>query len=369
MSALSLYEHTRSQLEQLCVVVGTDPSQAVNLLSDLLGPAGSRPVRQPSAWPSNVADDETPIEFSVACNESERPTLRILGEALGWQPSAAANLAAAHRFLGVAAHRFNLSMSRFDLVQDLFVTGQPQGPFSLWHSMVFRNGRPPEFKVYFNPEVKGAHSAPLLVAEALNRLGLAGAYQATVDHGVRPGELGRADRLAFFALDLHDGPESRVKVYLTHHGADARDAVRAASAVHGIDAAEFAEFCVAAGGSTGPFDGRPLVSSYTFIEGTEGPAGYSLYVPIRSYVSNDEEARERVVALLDRYRHDTTDIDRAIAAVARRPLSDGVGLIAHVSLRLGLPRPGVTVYLSSEAYRVCPPRQVVAAAHSAASHH
>ena len=59
--------------------------------------------------------------------------------------------------------------------------------------------------------------------------------------------------------------------------------------------------------------------------------------------------------LLSRYGFDhAADLDRAIAAVTRRPLHDGVGLIAHVSLRLGRPRPGLTVYLSAEAYGVAP---------------
>jgi len=62
------------------------------------------------------------------------------------------------------------------------------------------------------------------------------------------------------------------------------------------------------------------------------------------------------MALLDRYGFDGAVFERAITALTQRLLLDGVGLIAHVSLRLGPPRPGVTVYLSSEAYRVNPPR-------------
>ena len=148
-----------------------------------------------------------------------------------------------------------------------------------------------------------------------------------------------------------------MKLYLSHHGATTRDVVRAADAVPGIDAEEFAEFCKAAGDGVDSFTGRPLVGSYTFLGGVDRPVGYSVYVPIRGYVSDDEEARDRVVGLLDRYGYDSARFGRVLAAVARRPLRAGVGLIAHVSLRLGLPRPGVTVYLSSEAYGVSPPRQ------------
>lgn len=359
---MSLSGYLSGQLARLCAIAGTDPDAPLELLGGLLGPTGSRSLSEPPAWPSNVADDHTPVEFSIAFNKGEPPTLRILAEALGSPPGQGRNLSAGYEFLSARAARFGLSTSRLDPVRDLFSSEHPQGEFGLWHSLVFRSGRRPEFKVYFNPELHGIGRAPDLVAEALRRLGLGGAYRTMMDHGVRPGELGRRDRLTFFAVDLHDGPQARVKLYLTHHGAHVRDVVRAAGAVDDVDPAELAEFCAVAGAGVGPFDGRPIVGSYTFVEGADRPVGYSVYVPIRSYVDDDEEARDRVLALLARYGFGGAEFDRALNAVARRPLRDGVGLIAHVSLRLGPPRPGVTVYLSAEAYRVSPPRsrQVVA---------
>ena len=356
MDGLSVFDHLSGQLERLCEVVGTDPGVPLGLLTELLDSIGPRPLSEPPAWPSDIADDHTPVEFSIAYSEGEPPALRILGEVLGSPPGVLTNLAAAHGFLGRHAYRSGLSTSRLDRVQDLFATEHPQGNFALWFSLVFRHGRPPEFKVYFNPEAKGIEHAPDLVAEAFRRLGLGRSYQAMLDRGIRPGELGRGDRLTFFALDLHDEPQARVKLYLTHHGADVQDVVRAAGVVDGVDPTEAAEFCATAAGGTGPFDGRPLVGSYTLTGGVDKPVGYSLYVPIRSYVSDDEEARSRVVTLLDRYGFDSAHFGRAVAAVTRRSLRAGVGLIAHVALRLGPPRPGVTVYLSAETYGVIPPR-------------
>lgn len=333
-----------------------DPATPVDLLAGILGEHGSRPLSAPPAWPSDVADDHSPIEFSVAYNDTEPPALRILAEVLGPAPGVRANMSAAYEFLDSQTARFGLSTRRLDSVRDLFASTDPQGPFALWCSLVFRSGRQPEFKIYFNPELDGPERAPDLVATALRRLGLGRSYRTMLKHAVRPGELGRLDRLTFFALDLHDGPQARVKLYLTHHHADARDVARASGMVDGVDPAEVAVFCALAG-RTGRFDGRPLVGSYTLTEGAAKPVGYSIYVPIRSYVDDDREARDRVLPLLDRYRFDGTAFDRAIDAVARRPLDDGVGLIAHVSLRLGPPRPGLTVYLSAEAYEVCPPRR------------
>ncbi|WP_229074712.1 tryptophan dimethylallyltransferase family protein [Actinoplanes sp. DH11] len=332
-----------------------DPEAPLRLLTELLGEHGSRPLTEPPVWPSDVADDHTPVEFSIAWNEGEPPALRILAEAFAPVPSVRANALATDEFLRAQAARYGLSTRRLDAIRDLFDTATPHGDFVLWISLVFRNGRPPEFKVYFNPEVHGPEHSPAVVEQALDRLGLAEAYTRMVSHAVRPGELARADRLTFFALDLHDGPQARVKLYLSHHDAQAGDVARAAAVVDGVDPELVTEFCELAGRAE-RFTGRPLIGSYTITQGAERPNGYSVYVPIRSYVGDDREARERVLPMLARYRFDPAVLDRAIDAVTDRPLDDGVGLIAHVSLRLGPPRPGMTVYLSAEAYQVQPPR-------------
>jgi len=357
VQGVSLWESLRPQLAHLCEVVDLDPVTPVDLLRDLLGPHGSRLLSEPPVWPSNVADDHTPVEFSLAYSKGEPPALRILAEALGSPPRVQTNMSAAYGFIDAQTDRLGLSTARLDSVRDLFTAEHPHGTFALWCSLVFRSGRAPEVKVYFNPEVKGVERARDLVEEALHRLRMGTSYRTMLKQAVRPGELGHGDRLAFFALDLHDGPQARVKLYLTHHHAEVRDVIRAASIVDGVDPTELAEFCVAAAG-TRRFDGRPLVGSYTLTEGADTPVGYSIYVPIRGYVNDDREARVRVVALLTRYGFDSALFDEAVRAVTRRPLRDGVGMIAHVSLRLGPPRPGVTVYLSAEAYQVNPPRSL-----------
>ena len=361
MRDLSVADHLTGQLGRLCDVLEMNPAVPVDLLVGALGDHAERLLSKPPIWPSDVADDHSPVEFSIAYNDHEPPALRILAEVLSRVPGVRANMSAAYDFLEDQAPRFGLSMSRLHAVRDLFTTDEPQGLYALWCSLVFRSRRQPEFKVYLNPEIEGPERAPELVEEAFRRLRLGTSYDSMLEHAVRPGELGGLDRLTFFALDLHDEPQARVKLYLSHYDADPRDVARAAAVVDGVDPAEVAEFCRLAGGA-GRFDGRPLVGSYTFTGNADVPVGYSIYVPIRSYVGDDLEARERVLPLLDRYRFDVATFDRAIAAVTRRPLADGVGLIAHVSLRLGPPRPGLTVYLSAEAYDVCPPRSLQAPA-------
>ncbi|GIM90371.1 tryptophan dimethylallyltransferase family protein [Paractinoplanes toevensis] len=357
MRHFSVLEHLAGQLNPLCRVLDLDPTTPLDLLAGLLGPHGARSLADPPAWPSDIADDHSPVEFSIAFNHTEPPALRLLAEVPGVPPGIDTNTRAAYAFLADNAARFGLATERLDAVRDVFATTQPAGNFALWCSLVFRHGRDPEFKVYFNPEVAGVDRAPELVEEALGRLGLGDSYRTMLARSIRPGELGRRDRLAFFALDLHDGPQARVKLYVSHYDADAADAARAATVVDGVDPDEVAEFCLAAGGGS-RFGGRPLVGSYTLAGGADRPVGYSVYVPIRDYVDDDLQARERVAALLARHGFSTAPLHRSIAAVSRRPLAAGVGLIAHVSLRLGPPRPGVTVYLSAEAYEVAQPRSV-----------
>lgn len=355
---ISVRDFTGRQLSALLHSVGITENVAgsVGLLADALGPGGLQPLSNTPAWRSDVADDHTPVEFSTAFGPDEPPVVRMIVEPTATRPSRQANTAAALATLDRMRHRVNLDTSRFDAVRDLFLPPAPERDFTFWYSLVFRAGEEPLVKVYLNPEVSGEAAAEGLVREALARTGFAAGFPALRDHALtRPG----LDRYSFFALDLVEQRRARTKVYISHHAAEVDDIIRAAQAARGVDVDRVPDFCLLTGGGTGPFDKRPLISSYTFLDGdVSAPSGYSLYVPIRSYVADDEEARRRVLAVMAKYDLDPTPFDRALRAVAQRPLDEGVGLIAHVSLRMGRPRPGITAYLSSEAYDVAAPRAV-----------
>lgn len=356
-AAFCLREHVNDQLRALCDAIGMAPRGPLGTVEDLLAPIGGHPLTEPALWPTDVSDDHTPVEFSVACDVGKPPALRVLGESVAAQPSRRTNLGAALKLVDVLGGRFNLALDRFRQLRQVFLDREPQHDFAMWFSLVHRLASVPQVKVYFNPDTQGEHRGPHLVAEALRRLHLKGAYQTLLAHAIRPGQLNKGDRFSFFAVDLHSRPDSRVKVYVSHHDVDVAHIMRASTAVPGADDTLIRDFLEITR-CTGPLAGRPLLSGYTFVQGdTDRPSSYSLYLPIRDYVTDDEEARELVLAVFERFGLDMQLADRAIAAVARRPLRDGVGLIAHLSLRLtpaGVA--GVTIYLSSEAYQVAPPR-------------
>lgn len=351
----TLRHHAGQQLRSLCEELGLEDiaEGCVRLLHDLLGSVGSRPIAEPVLWPSFVVDDHTPVEFSLAFDRDGAPTLRVLVEHLAPEATARKNLLAARRLTERLAQRYQLPLDRFEAIADLFLPDEPQGRFSLWHAVVLRPDGQHEFKVYFNPAVRGAERAPDLVAQAFERLGLDHAHDTMVAHAFRPG--GASDRFVFLALDLYPEPHSRVKVYVAHHRARAADIERAAHAARGVLPGVARDFCQLAGGSRVAFTRRPLVSCYAFVAGDgDVPSGYTLYLPIRDYVADDEVARGRATALLKRHGADPSMLDRALKIIAERPLDAGVGLISYVSLRMGQLRPGMTVYLSSEAYGMTP---------------
>ncbi|WP_424850079.1 hypothetical protein [Streptomyces sp. SAI-129] len=148
-----------------------------------------------------------------------------------------------------------------------------------------------------------------------------------------------------------------MKLYIAHHGFSVEEAEAVAGLLPGGDPRRVGDFCRTIGGGARRFDGLPLVSCLSFTRrDRERPSGHTLHVPVRDYARDDRVARDRAAAVLGARGGDTALLDKALAAMTSRRLSDGVGLISYVSLArsTGGP-PRVTVYLSPEAYAVHPP--------------
>lgn len=112
------------------------------------------------------------------------------------------------------------------------------------------------------------------------------------------------------------------------------------------------------------FDRLPVISCYSYTAADSRlPSAYTVHVPVRAYLSDDQIVRNRAVQMLQDYGMRHGVLDRALTALVTRRLSDGVGLIPYFSLvhpRRGPAR--ITSYLSSEAYQVAPQQRTPFAA-------
>ncbi|MFD3327388.1 tryptophan dimethylallyltransferase family protein [Streptomyces sp. NPDC058701] len=378
--------HTARQVLRLCEAAGlngADSAGYARTLLSVLGPVGERPLDLPPPERSFLSDDHTPVEFSLSFTADAEPTLRVLLEPGYGAGSLEQNGSTGLRVVRDLARRWGFDTTRLDELEDLFFPPDPEGPLALWCALELLPGGVPKVKVYLNPAASGRERAAATVREALRRLGHRQAFAS----------LPEGDRHLFFALDLGDWEEPRVKVYLAHHDLSAPEAAglsrvpdpsRAAGgpdrttgsdpvaecAAAADSAAEVRRFfgmaaghdvddeTPAAGDGPDPRLGRrPVQSCHAFTEtGTGRPSGFTLYVPVRDYAPHDGEVLDRAVAVLGRHGMDAAPLVRSLAAVTSRRLHDGVGLIAYLGLAHQKGRPArVTAYISSEAYRVKPP--------------
>lgn len=341
--------HTTRQLLRLCEVAGLDGADAAayaRTLTEALGPVARRPLDLPPPTPSFLSDDHTPVEFSISFAAGEAPTLRVLLEPGSGVGDLARSGRAGLRIVRKLARRWDFATDRLDELEDLFFPPSPQGPLALWCALELRPGGVPKVKVYLNPAASGAARSAETVREALRRLGHSQAFAA----------LPEGDRHLFFALDLGDWEEPRVKVYTAHQDLSAGQAGGLSRMESGPEPAEIQAFFRAAAGigddQDALLDRRPVQTCHAFTETATGlPGGFTLYVPVRDYVRHDGEALDRAVALLRRYGVDPTQLVRYLAAATSRRLEEGTGLIAYLALAHQRSRPPrVMVYISSDGY-------------------
>lgn len=351
--------HTARQLLRLCEAAGlngADSAGYARTLLSVLGPVGERRLDLPPPERSFLSDDHTPVEFSLSFTADAEPTLRVLLEPGYGAGSLEQNGRTGLRVVRDLARRWGFDTTRLDELEDLFFPPDPEGPLALWCALELLPGGVPKVKVYLNPAASGRERAAATVREALRRLGHRQAFAS----------LPEGDRHLFFALDLGDWEEPRVKVYLAHHGLSAPEAAGLSRVPGPRSAAEVRRFFGIAAGhgldvpevAADPRLGRrPVQSCHAFTEtGTGRPSGFTLYVPVRDYAPHDGEVLDRAVALLGRHGMDAAPLVRSLAAVTSRRLHEGVGLIAYLGLAHQQGRPArVTAYISSEAYRVRPP--------------
>lgn len=360
MSSPRLLDIALSRLDALLRAAGLDEQRttAIDVIQSLIGPWAHQTDAPWTRRLSEISDDGTPIEFSVAM--SERGTdVRVL-----FEPQAATTDLAAYRAAALALHDrlerdFGADLSRFRAIQDLFAPPDMAGPFALWSSVVFSRGCAPSFKTYFNPQARGVGRANALVDEALERLGLPRAPLAIARHQARRGPW--LDEIKYFALDLEHGERSRIKVYVRHHEPSPDDLERACAGQRDFVPESAASFARALG-VDGLLAARAPFTCSVFVEGDDDRAsGTTLYVPVCAYGRDDEAVRRRIGQYLTAHGLDSALYDRVLRAFAKRPLTDGVGMQSWLSVKRDHGAERVTLYLATEANRVHPPGSVPAA--------
>jgi DMATS type aromatic prenyltransferase len=349
--SLTLFDEGTATFAQLAkaMELGDEPPE---LFASLLAPLKELSSRDAPAWPSDISDDHTPFELSVALS-GRGVEARCLFEARGHTPDVAARAAAARELNLRLAARHALDLSRLDSVADLFLPANPCGTWATWHAVAFRAQHAPEFRVYLNPHARGPGRAGAVVEEALARLGFTGAFATLLTHALRRGP--DLDDLRYFSLDLAP-TEARVKVYVFHENADAELLEEAARAAHNYAPGEVPDFCRAMAGD-GPWRARPIATCYAFTAADRArPLTSTVHVPIRAYAPDDRIAAKRLVSYAFQRAVGAADLQRAIDAVARRPLAAGSGLVTYASMRAEGSKPRLTAYLAVECYATDPPR-------------
>jgi DMATS type aromatic prenyltransferase len=349
-SSLTFQEFGTARLQALCEAVGYDATNTATVkrfFHFMSSPWGARRIGTTPPWKSDITDDHTPFELSLAI-EDGRPEVRFLMEAQSAHgPSTLRStwdegLALSERL----GEEFGVRLERLNQVKDLFEPVDPRARFALWHAFFVKAGRP-DIKVYLNPAARGPEHANAVVQEALERLGFSGAWRCLSEQAMRSeGQ----DQILYFSLDLSAHRAARVKIYLAHRDITAEELESVMSLAKEYVPGEAWVFCQALKGHTGRVEtSRPVLTCLSFTsDDDERPSSVTLHVPVRCHVANDGQTMERIRFLLEPQGH--TLLERAVRSLAHRRLDAGVGLIQWASMRRQGGKIRTTMYLATEAY-------------------
>lgn len=353
------------QLVRLSEAVGQDEATREKLLHALKFSGGEwaqhdiPKTLDTSAWVSDVSNDHSPFEYSLALSQQTGEfELRFLIESQPKEKSLAALQESTSRLTDDIAAEYGptkVSVDRLNLVRDLFFPPDAEGMLASWHS--FATSRTLEkWKIYLNPQASGRQNAFNVIRTALERLGLTSSWKLLENM------MTENDYPIYFSLGLSPNPEdAEVKVYVAHPSASATQIAQKHvqmdpnSSVHAIELF----YTAMAGGSPGPYRGKPGLSCFHFKnKDPSRPAARTVLYPMDSYVANDAEAQARIEAYMDaisapqlyreRYRN-------AISAVERRPLEAGRGIHSWVGMKEKVDgKRSNTFYLSAELFGCLP---------------
>jgi len=339
-------EFGERKLSLLCEGLGlAHQRRAAIELFRLLTAGWSRwPLEKKPGWNSDITDDGTPFEFSVAF-DGLTPQVRILVESQEDPIRPLSSWSAGLRLNEGLRTRPGVDLERFELVRDLFTPGDGAAlRFALWHGASLNADGSTAFKVYLNPQVLGPQLANGIMRDALRRLDLDEPAQFLLSR-VRCRR--SHNSFIYFSLDLSLGRAARVKVYIAHEHATAREIDAALDGCRDHVSGDATRWIVGLIGHEGPFDRRPILTCYSF-SSVGAPPRATIHVPLRCYVQSDAEAVDRASKFLP-LKH-AKALRSGLSRVAGRPLSSGRGLLSYVSFKRTSCGSCVTTYIAPEAY-------------------
>ncbi|MER5583110.1 tryptophan dimethylallyltransferase family protein [Streptomyces asoensis] len=285
---------------EVCRGLGVDQWETETVLRDLrevIHPWGSRPVGTRCDPPSFVSADGFPAELSVSW-KGGRPEVRILFESLGDDRTPLGCQEAGRELTRRLAGSPGTDISRYLGIEDLFLTSAPDRyRATLWHSLAWRPGKRPHYKVYLNPQVHGLDHAYDVMAQAMERLGLADAWEPV---GRRGAELARrGHELELMALDLDAGDAPRVKVYYRHRPMPMDELDTVAELAHRYEPVRAARARGVIYGRDGGTVSNEPMTCLAFREDTSGPQEANVYLRLPDNTASDAEAAERIARLME----------------------------------------------------------------------
>jgi DMATS type aromatic prenyltransferase len=338
------------KLDRLCAALQRQElrGEAIRVLDLIGGGWGALPARALPHWQSDITDDGTPLEFSIAC-EDDAMELRLLVE-----PQERSGTLHTNWQLGLDVNQRlsrerGVSLERFEKIAHLFApSAAARARFAIWHAAAI-NSDGARFKTYLNPQIHGSSSAPDVVQQALAALDTHQAWP--ILSGITEG-LGE---YVYFSLDLTPAPTARIKVYKAYPLQQVEALARRLNEVNLIDPDDFRHWLSVLVGEGPELHERGIQVCYAFRSNGVRPE-ITLYVPVRNYCGNDAEALRRAQRFIS--PNSFGRLNDALREMAGRPLEIGRGLLTYVALRAGAVRPRVTLYLSPELYAIGAPRPV-----------
>ena len=340
----SFSEYGIERLRSLCRGLGFNAhreAEAQRLLARFLTRWGDTTIGREPRWPSDITDDHSPFEFSLAMDGRE-PELRILVEAQGQRPGLMANWEAGRALSKALAEEFGMPLDRLTAIEYLFAPTDPTAKFSVWHAVSLRADVAPEFKIYLNPQAQGRENSAGVIESALHRLGFP---DAMVPYSGRV-----LDEIKYVSLDLSRRADARIKLYAAHHDAVGEDIEAALRPARYHVEGEATDFCIHMAGGVGPYTSLPVQTCLAYATNHDAPMMGTVHFPVRAYAENDEIVRDRIL----QYLGEPTEriYNSVMDNFANRPLNEGVGMQTYASLRQQKGGSRVTVYLSPEMYSV-----------------